>query len=68
MCETMWGIRCVGVSVGARQRISLSVLERNPHNRPTRKISHKDWKDKMRKVPEIRGMRGESRKGQSAEG
>ena len=35
-CDMIWCIRCVGVCVGASQRIPLSVLARNPHKGPVR--------------------------------
>ena len=63
----MLGIHCVGVCVGASQRISLSVLVRNPHKRPALVSSH----ETERKVPEHStqkrtvGMREQSREGHS---
>ena len=70
----MLGIRCVGVCVGASQRISLSVLARNALKGPAREISHETGRTRegrsqrttsRREQQRPVGMRGQSREGHS---
>ena len=60
-CDTMLGIRCVGVGVGANQRIPLSVLVRNPYKRLAREISHETGRRRGKEGPRVK------RRSQSAE-
>ena len=58
---TMLGIRCVGVSVGASQRIPLSVLRRNPHKGLAREISHETGRGRWKEGPRVEQRRGQDR-------
>ena len=76
-CDTVLGIRWMGVCVDASQRFSLSVLARNPHKGLARVISHETGRTRegrsqrsvgKREEKETVGMTEQSREGHSAEG
>ena len=66
LCDTMLGIFCLGVCVGASQRIPLSVLARKPHKGPAREISHETGRT-MEGMSERRQKKTVSRRDQSKE-